>query len=253
MLCGPPMFFIDIDGVLYSGENVIPGGVESLKFSLLTNTSRISVNDIEVRLAMLGYEVSKKDIITVPEIAAEYLSEKYGIARCFVIGTKNVDLILARSGHYVTREEESVDAVVIGLNRLANFGEIDIARRLVDDGAEPLALNRDPTCPDGDVLRIGAGPIVAALESVITRPVRLLGKPSPSFFDAALRRSGYRRENTIMIGDSLKVDIAGAASAGLRTIFVRTGVDESVPTTPECDWEMSSIAKLPDWYLHNFG
>ena len=106
MLCGPPMFFIDIDGVLYSGENVIPGGVESLKFlrtkgarfSLLTNTSRISVNDIEVRLAMLGYEVSKKDIITVPEIAAEYLSEKYGIARCFVIGTKNVDLILARSG-----------------------------------------------------------------------------------------------------------------------------------------------------------
>ena len=97
-----------------------------------------------------------------------------------------------------------------------------------------------------------AGPVVAALESVISRRVTLVGKPSAEFFDAALRRTGFRPEETIMLGDSLKVDIIGAAGAGLRTILVRSGASSNEPLTPECDWELESIAELPAWYLANF-
>ena len=239
---------------------VIAGGPAALEFlrskaaqfCLVTNTSRMSIRDIEQHLTALGYDISQNEIIAVPEIAVEYLSHRYGAARCFIIGDRNLDVCFTQYGHYVTREEEPVDAVVLGLSRWADFGEIDIARRLVEGGAEPVALNRDPTCPDGSVLRIGAGPVAAALESVISCPVTLVGKPSAKFFDAALRQTGYRRENTIMIGDSLKVDIIGAAGAGLRTILVRSGASSNEPLTPECDWELSSIAELPTWYLANF-
>ena len=210
------------------------------------------VTDIAQHLTEHGYDISRKEIIAVPEIAVEYLSHRYGTARCFVIGDHSLDTCFTQYGHQVTREEATVDAVIIGLSRWANFGEIDIARRLVEAGAEPVALNRDPTCPDGSVLRIGAGPVVAALESVISRPVTLVGKPSAEFFDSALRRTGFRPENTIMIGDSLKVDIIGAAGAGLRTILVRSGVSSNEPLTLECNWELESIAELPDWYLANF-
>jgi len=238
----------------------IAGGVAALEFlrskaaqfCLVTNTSRMSVTDIAQRLTTLGYDISRQEIIAVPEIAVEYLSNRYGTARCFVIGDRNLDACFTHYGHTVTREETPVDAVVIGLSRWANFGEIDIARRLIEAGAEPVALNRDPTCPDGSVLRIGAGPVVAALESVISRPVTLVGKPSAEFFYAALRRTGFRPEETIMLGDSLKVDIIGAAGAGLRTILVRNGVSSNEPLTPECDWELESIAELPTWYLANF-
>ena len=212
----------------------------------------MSVTDIAQHLTALGYDITRQEIIAVPEIAVEYLSHRYGAARCFVIGDRSLDTLFTRNGHQVTREEVPVDAVVIGLNRWADFGEIDIARRLVEAGAEPVALNRDPTCPDGGILRIGAGPVVAALESVITHPVTLVGKPSAEFFDAALRRTGFRSEETIMIGDSLKVDIVGAAGAGLRTILVRSGASSNEPLTPECNWELKSIAELPAWYLEKF-
>ena len=212
----------------------------------------MSMANIEFRLNSLGYQIAKNEIIAVPAVAAEYLSHHYGSAQCFIIGDISLDECLTEFGHNVTRKEEPVDAVVLGLNRWADFGEIDIARRLVEGGAEPVALNRDPTCPDGKVLRIGAGPVVAALESVISCPVTLIGKPSPEFFDAVLRRTCYRREDTIMIGDNLNVDIAGAAGVGLRTILVRSGASSKEPIIPGCTWELTSIADLPTWYLENF-
>ena len=255
-----PTFFIDIDGVLYSGTKGIAGGPAALEFlrskkvqfCLVTNTSRMSVTDIAQQLAALGYVVSRQEIIAVPEIAAEYLYKRYGTARCFVIGDRSLDVCFTQHDHQVTREEETVDAVGIGLSRWPSFGEIDVARRLVEAGAEPVALNRDPTCPDGDVLRIGTEPVVAALESVISRPVTLVGKPSAEFFDAALQRTGFRSQETIMIGDSLKVDIIGAAGAGLQTILVRSGVSSNEPLISECNWELESIAELPTWYLEHF-
>ena len=225
---------------------------KAARFCLVTNTSRMSVTNIAQNLTALGYDISRQEIIAVPEIAVEYLCHRYGTARCFVIGDHSLDACFTQYGHQVTREEVPVDAVVIGLSRWANFGEIDIARRLVEAGAEPIALNRDLTCPDGSVLRIGAGPVVAALESVISRPVTLVGKPSAAFFDAALRRTGFQPEDTIMLGDNLKVDIVGAAGAGLRTILIRSGASSNEPLTPECDWELGSIAELPTWYLANF-
>ena len=220
-------------------------------FSLVTNTSRMSIKDIEKRLNAIGYDISRNEIITAPDVAEEYLSKRYGIARCFIIGDTSLDECFIRCGHRVTRREEPVDVVLIGLSCWPHFGEIDIARRLVENGAEPVALNRDPTCPDGDLLRIGAGAVVAALESVISCPITLIGKPSAQFYEAVMRRTGYRKEDTIMIGDSLDVDIMGAAAAGLRSILVRTGTSSAEPMSPECDWELSSIAELPRWYTEN--
>ena len=59
-----------------------------------------------------------------------------------------------------------------------------------------------------------------------------VNKPSPQYFDYALKVSGARRETTLMIGDNLNTDIVGAHNAGLDTIlFNRWGVEPSdVPT-----------------------
>jgi HAD superfamily hydrolase (TIGR01450 family) len=181
----------------------------------------------------------------------EYVNSRHSHAHCFLIGDENLDSLFRSHGHTVTRSEEPVDLVIIGQVQWAHFGEIDIARRLVEAGAEPVAMHKDPTWPDGGITRIGLGPIVAALQSAITRKITLIGKPETTFFETALARAGYPRSNTIMIGDSPQTDIAGATSAGLRTLQVRTG--NGAGTSPKnCDWILDSIADLPQWYRSNF-
>lgn len=45
-------------------------------------------------------------------------------------------------------------------------------------------------------------------------------KPSAAFYDACFARMGdARREETVMVGDSLTSDIRGGAAAGLRTVW----------------------------------
>jgi putative hydrolase of the HAD superfamily len=44
-------------------------------------------------------------------------------------------------------------------------------------------------------------------------------KPSPVFFDYALRKSGASRETTLMIGDNLQTDILGALHAGIDAML----------------------------------
>ena len=216
-------------------------------FLLVTNTSRMSANDILEKLTGLGYRVHTDEVLPVSLAAAEYLNQKFGAARCFLIGDESLARLLEEHGHTVSCKEESADAVVIGQSFWADFGEIDIARRLAVQGAEVVALHRDATWPDGNVIRIGLGPIVAAMESVIQKPATIIGKPQRAFFDAALARTGFVREDTVMIGDSIASDISGAISAGLRSLLVRTGNSANDPVPAGCDGALNSIADLPQW------
>ena len=214
---------------------------------MVTNTSRMSPIQIGEKLSKFGYQVGPGEILPVSVAAAEYLSQKYGNARCFLIGDESLGHLLEERGHIVSRREETADAVVIGQCFWADFGEIDIARRLVEQGAQVVALHRDATWPDGNVIRIGLGPIVAAMESVIQKPATIIGKPQRAFFDAALARTGFVREDTVMIGDSIASDISGAISAGLRSLLVRTGNSANDPVPAGCDGALNSIADLPQW------
>ena len=250
-----PSFFIDIDGVLYGGNTPVdegPGVFRYLRrrgfpFLLVTNTSRMTPQQILQKLEGFGYEIALDDIFPVSLAASDFLRSKYGSAKCFLIGDENLAQVLTIGGHVVLHDERPADVVVIGQSQWANFGQIDIARRLVNSGADAVALHRDLTWPDGEVIRIALGPIVAALESVIDKPVTIIGKPEIGFFDAALRYSGFERQSTIMIGDSIQSDILGGMRSGMQTLLVRTGnsSDEKLPAS--CLTDLDSIASLPDW------
>ena len=59
-----------------------------------------------------------------------------------------------------------------------------------------------------------------------------VNKPSPAFFDYAMKMSGAERKTTLMIGDNLQTDIVGANIVGIDTIlFNRWDVEPSpIPT-----------------------
>ena len=65
-------------------------------------------------------------------------------------------------------------------------------------------------------------------DSIILSEDAGVNKPSPLYFDYALKVSGAKRESTLMIGDNLQTDVLGAMNAGLDAmLFNRWGVDLS--------------------------
>ena len=61
-----------------------------------------------------------------------------------------------------------------------------------------------------------------------------VNKPSPLYFDHALKVSGASRDATLMIGDNLQSDILGALNAGLDAmLFNRWDIDDiDIPQSP---------------------
>ena len=69
-----------------------------------------------------------------------------------------------------------------------------------------------------------------------------VNKPSPLFFDYALRQSGAHKETTIMIGDNFQTDILGAKNAGFDTIFFNRRPE--YPATEPVTHEVKSLKEI---------
>ena len=54
---------------------------------------------------------------------------------------------------------------------------------------------------------------------VLTAETAGIKKPDPAIFERAMKDTGARTDNSVMIGDSYEADILGARNAGLRTIW----------------------------------
>ena len=50
-----------------------------------------------------------------------------------------------------------------------------------------------------------------------------IGKPQPAMAELAMRRTGFGREETVLIGDRVYTDIACAVNAGIDSILVLSG------------------------------
>ena len=74
---------IDLDGVIYQGDHLIPGGDKAIKWIVrnniphrfVTNTSSIPRSIILEKLHSLGVPVKITDILTPPVVASRWLAE----------------------------------------------------------------------------------------------------------------------------------------------------------------------------------
>mgnify|MGYP000063892741 FL=1 len=152
-------FFIDIDGVLYDGNLPIEGGPGAIRFIrsiggqilLVTNTTRMSVSRVEEQLTRFGYDIPGEEIFAVSQATIDYVTRRYGRARCFLITDDSVEDMFRQAGHTVIQDASPRDAdvVVMGISKWPDFGQLDAAWHLIEGGAEAIAMHRDPTLPDG--------------------------------------------------------------------------------------------------------
>ena len=60
-------------------------------------------------------------------------------------------------------------------------------------------------------------------DTACQRRPEIIGKPKPYMVDLALKRTGFSKEETILLGDRIYTDIACGIHAGIDTLFLLTG------------------------------
>ncbi len=227
-------FLVDLDGVLIRSSEVIPGAAEALlklkeigRVVLLSNNSTRSRRTFAEGLERTGFAVEPEMIVNSAYVVAQYLLERHGPSRVFVLGEEGLLDELEQAGHLLVSPEEA-QFLVAGLDRHFTYDKLTGALQALLGGARCIATNDDPTFPVPGGQIPGAGAIVGALAGMGFPPQEIVGKPSAIAFEIALKAAGVSDPGEcLVIGDRLETDIAGAARMEMDSVLVLTGVTNS--------------------------
>lgn len=223
----------DMDGVLWRGPQPLPGISaffdllfrRDLDFALATNNSSRTRQDYVDKLASMGVSgIQPRHIVTSGTATVSFLKSQYPAgARVYVVGGDGLKRMLTEAGYELVAA--GAEAVVCGIDFDLTYEKARTAALLIRAGARFIGTNPDPSFPTPEGLVPGAGSIIALIEAATDQKATVIGKPERGMFDEALRLLGSRADETLMIGDRIGTDIAGARALGIKTALVMTGVE----------------------------
>jgi 4-nitrophenyl phosphatase len=249
---------LDMDGVLWHGETPVPGLADffaalkrnQIGFILATNNATKTQHQYQAKLERFGVEVNIDQILTSSEATAGHIRKTHPEWRtAYVVGELGLHQAMENHGFHVLADDVEdmtlvkADVVVAGMTWYVCYHHLAVANYLINHGAAYYGTNPDVTFPSEIGPMPGAGSILAFLETSSGKAPIVIGKPHAIMFDEAVRRLGGTRERTVMVGDRLNTDIAGAQSAGLRSILLLSGI-----STEE---DLATSNSQPTWIFHS--
>lgn len=250
----------DLDGVLYQGDRVIDGAIETLRWCeqqriphlFVTNTSSKPRRALVERLTAMGLRVSAEQIFAPPVAARDYLAVHDGMPMALFVreATREDFEGLEAVGNIA---EHGARSVVIGdIGQAWDFNTLNRAFRLLMAEPRPIliALGMSRYAQGDDGLVLDVAPFIKALEHAADCEAVVMGKPAREFFDAAVRKLGASSAETAMVGDDIRIDVGGAQAAGLAGVLVRTGKfrPRDLGGVVNPDAILDSVADLPRWW-----
>jgi 4-nitrophenyl phosphatase len=169
--------------------------------------------------------------------------------KVFAIGEAGVMNALRAKGFEPLPVERAgeAQAVVMGIDRGINFEKMAAAALLVRRGLPFFATNSDKTFPTPRGEIPGAGAWIAVIVTATGIEPIYAGKPAPALLELARQRLGTTKEETLVVGDRLDTDIAGAQAAGMPVALVLSGVssrEEGEAWRPRVDVMAEELERL---------
>ena len=246
---------LDIDGVLHVSGDPIPGAVDAVgdlrraghTLRFVTNNSTRPRSGLAEELREMGFTLEDDELQTTPGAAARELAGKRVLALVMTAVVPDLDGL-----ELVGQDAE---AVLIGgcdetLEPNQVFSYMNLARAFaeIQMGASFYCLHKNKWWQTSRGPMLDSGAFVAGLEYATGVEATVLGKPSPSYFAAALDALEAEPERTWLVTDDVEADVRGARLFGMHTALVRTG--KFRPETlefadPSPDIVVSSVAQFP--------
>lgn len=251
---------IDLDGVIYQGDRVIDGAIDTIDWIrrqqiphlYVTNTTSRSRGALLQKFETLGFHAGQDEVMT-PIVAATQWLQREQLRRVALFVPSDARRDFDAFEAVPLQQEADVDAVVIGdLGREWTFDLLNSAFRFLMREPQPrlVALGMTRYWRTADGLQLDVAPFVKALEHAAACEARVMGKPAAAFFESSLGVLGCPAEQTLMIGDDIVGDIDAAQRCGIRGIQVRTGKfrDADLDGSIQPYALLGSVAELPEWW-----
>ena len=221
--------FLDLDGTLVLGYNLIPGAdtfvqhcrEKGIRITFMSNNSSRSVIQYVEKMTGLGIRAREEEILLSTHDLISHLKET-GIDRCWLIGTDGMRGMLEGEG-IATRDSESM-WVVIGYDTDMTYERLATGCIMLNRGAKLIASHPDIVCPssEGDLPDVGA--MLHMIEATTgVKPDMVTGKPRAEMLVGRMNEAGLKPQQCAMIGDRIYTDMVMAKAAGVRSILVLTG------------------------------
>ena len=222
-------FICDMDGVIYLGNQLLPGVAEFVnwlnendkRFLFLTNSSERSPKELQQKLQRMGLDIGEEHFYTSALATAAFLKKQAPGCTAFVIGAPGLLNALYDVG--VTMNDVDPDYVIVGETASYNYEVITKAVRLVLNGARLIATNSDLTGPTEFGIAPACRSLVAPIELATGRKAYFMGKPNPLMMRTGLHLLGVHSEEAAMVGDRMDTDVIAGMESGLATVLVLSG------------------------------
>lgn len=246
-------FISDMDGVIYHGNNLLPGAADfisllekrGLRYLFLTNSSERTPRELAEKLRRLGVQVSPEHFYTSALATADFLSRQRPDCSVFAIGEAGLTNALYEKG--ISMNDVNPDYVVIGETRTYSFERLEKAVRLVLGGAKLIGTNPDLTGPTENGIVPATGSLIAPIELSTGKKAYFIGKPNPFMMRRAVKFLNAMSRETVIIGDRMDTDVIAGVEAEVDTVLVLSGVTQKEDIahfayTPK--YVMSGLAEL---------
>ncbi|MDC3290976.1 HAD-IIA family hydrolase [Euryarchaeota archaeon] len=245
--------FLDLDGTIYLGNELIDGAVEFLnrceendvqRFFLSNNSSK-SVTEYLEKLHGLGIPAEENDVLLSTHDLISWLGAE-GVTETYLVGTEGMRSMLEEVG--VSTRSGEPQYVVLGYDTEINYEKLETASIHLHNGVPLVASHPDMVCPspDGGLPDVGA---YLALFKATTgvEPSHICGKPNAGMILHKIEELGLQPSQCAMVGDRLYTDMEMAAQADVVGVLVLSGeatLDdlEAAPQNP--DVIVDSVADL---------
>jgi NagD protein len=225
-------FIIDMDGVIYHGNLLLPGVTEFLawlensgkKYLFLTNSPERTPKELHEKMHRLGINVGEDHFYTSALATAGFLSNQKPNGSAFIIG--DAGLIHAMYSVGYTMNNVNPDYVVVGDTHSYNFEKIEQAINLILKGAKLIGTNPDISGPVENGITPSTKALIAPIEIASGKKAYYVGKPNPLMMRIALKKLGVKREDTIVIGDRMDTDVICGLESEIDTLLVLSGISD---------------------------
>ncbi|MCD7946574.1 MAG: HAD-IIA family hydrolase [Clostridiales bacterium] len=244
-------FICDMDGVIYHGNQVLPGVAEFIQwlqeekkeYLFLTNNSGYTPRELHQKLARMGLEVPEEHFYTSALATAAFLKEQAPGCSAYVIGEAGLLNALYDAG--ITMNDVNPDYVVVGEGRTYSLDSLTKATNLVMAGAKLIGANSDVSGPIENGIAPACGALIAPIEMATGNRAYFCGKPNPLMMRTGLRLLHCHSEDAVTVGDRMDTDVISGLESGMSTVLVLSGC-----STPET---IKTFAYRPSIILDGVG